>query len=281
MIRLALISMILLGLSAPLPATAQDSTLWRRVAQADLIVVGRIEGPSVVPERAYVELPLRDARPLKGEVGETIRWYSEPQLHAPSLEQLRAASGVDSLVFAQRSEGSLYFAGDTPDSLRPADGQAVAAVQAEIARQARVIADWRTDPTVPHYAEVHAIIEEIAALRSSSRDQRRTGATEQQRLFDRLITFGPEAVPAIIMQMDDDRPLAHSQISLVNDSPAAFEGLRHYGPDVLTEALAAVLNQITGEHFGFIYNGAGEAERRHVVTAWRVYLDHLESNPGA
>jgi hypothetical protein len=131
---------------------------------------------------------------------------------------------------------------------------------------------------MPHYDRVHDIIERIAVLpRTISRAESRRGTEEQQELFDALVALGPEAAPAIVTLMDDARPLAHPAISLVNTAPDRFEGLRHYTPKVLTDALAAVLNQITGEHFGFIYNGATPAERRQTVDAWRAWLDQRQS----
>ena len=60
--------------------------------------------------------------------------------------------------------------------------------------------------------------------------------------------------------------------SLKNKSPEAFEGLRHYGPQKVVDALAAILNQITGQNFGFIYNGATDAERTKTVRGWRDFL---------
>jgi hypothetical protein len=49
--------------------------------------------------------------------------------------------------------------------------------------------------------------------------------------------------------MDDRRSLPDPRISLKNKSPQAFEGLRHYGPQEVVDALAAILNQITGQKF--------------------------------
>lgn len=46
----------------------------------------------------------------------------------------------------------------------------------------------------------------------------------------------------------------------------------NYGPEKVVDALAAILNQITGRHFGFIYNGATDAERTKTVRAWRDFL---------
>ena len=114
---------------------------------------------------------------------------------------------------------------------------------------------------------VKAIIETIVALPPG-----RGSIDRQGELFDELIGMGPTAVPAIIALLDDRRPLPVGQISLVNLAPDAFEGRRHYGPKLMVEALAAVLNHITGQHFGFIYNGATESERASAVIGWREWL---------
>lgn len=72
--------------------------------------------------------------------------------------------------------------------------------------------------------------------------------------------------------MDDRRDLPDPRISLANKSPDAFEGLRHYGPKQVVDALAAILNQITGQDFGFIYNGGTNAERKETIDGWREFL---------
>jgi len=93
-------------------------------------------------------------------------------------------------------------------------------------------------------------------------------STEQQAFAD-LEALGCPAVPAIVERMDDRRSLPDPRISLRNKSPQALEGLRHYGPEKVVHALAAILNQITGQDFGFIYNGATDAERDKTVRWWR------------
>ena len=95
-------------------------------------------------------------------------------------------------------------------------------------------------------------------------------STEQQAFAD-LEALGCPAVPAIIEQMDDRRKLPDPNISLKNQLPA-FEAMRHYGPQEVVDALAAILNQITGQHFGFIYNGGTDAEREKTVRGWRHFL---------
>ncbi len=99
----------------------------------------------------------------------------------------------------------------------------------------------------------------------------------EQKAFADLEALGCEAVPFIIKRMDDRRDLPIRGISLENKSPDAFEGLRHYGPQKVVDALAAILNQVTGQHFGFIYNGANEHERTKTVKGWRDFL--LKTSP--
>jgi hypothetical protein len=113
----------------------------------------------------------------------------------------------------------------------------------------------------------------VAVLIERMSDQK----TEQQAFAD-LESLGCPAVPAIIERMDDRRKLSDPRISLRNKSPDAFEALRHYGPEKIVDALAAILNQITGKNFGFIYNGATDAERDKTVRGWR---DFLHTTPAA
>ena len=58
--------------------------------------------------------------------------------------------------------------------------------------------------------------------------------------------MGQSAVPAMIMLMDDRRRLPVQHISLRNN-PQDFEAHGHYGPEVVTDAITAILNQITAE----------------------------------
>jgi hypothetical protein len=113
----------------------------------------------------------------------------------------------------------------------------------------------------------------VAVLIEKMLDQK----TEQQAFTD-LESLGCPAVPAVIQRMDDRRKLPDPRISLRNKSPDAFEGLRHYGPERIVDALAAILNQITGKDFGFIYNSATDAERDKTVRGWRDFL-HITPEP--
>jgi len=74
--------------------------------------------------------------------------------------------------------------------------------------------------------------------------------------------------------MRDFRPLPITDIALKNP-PDHWDGFRHHSPKTVVDALAAILNQITGESFGFIYSGGSERERQRTVDGWRIYLHYL------
>lgn len=95
-----------------------------------------------------------------------------------------------------------------------------------------------------------------------------------EEAYAELEKMGFDAAPSIICQMDDRRDLALKGISLKNKNPEFWEANRHYGPKVIVDVLAAILNQITNECFNFIYNGGNEEERANEVRAWRTYLWH-------
>lgn len=96
-------------------------------------------------------------------------------------------------------------------------------------------------------------------------------STEQQA-FHGLEALGCAGVPAMIGQMDDRRTLPDPNITLSNNYPEAFDERRSYEPKVVADALAAILSQITGQDFGFIYNGATEPQRKKTIQGWRDYL---------
>ena len=93
-----------------------------------------------------------------------------------------------------------------------------------------------------------------------------------------LEKMGFDAVPGMICQMDDRRELAQKHISLENKNSKAWEAFRHYSPKVVVDVLDAILNQITGLHFGFIVNGGTEVQRANAVRGWRTYLWHAAND---
>ncbi|MCL2521088.1 MAG: hypothetical protein FWE37_08850 [Spirochaetaceae bacterium] len=105
-----------------------------------------------------------------------------------------------------------------------------------------------------------------------------TNSSRQFEAFESLEYLDQVAVPYIILQLNNFNNLAIRGISLRNNWPGAFEGIRHYGPHLVIDALTAILNQITGESFGSIYNGGSHEERLLALNGWRVYLYKLLNN---
>ena len=60
-------------------------------------------------------------------------------------------------------------------------------------------------------------------------------------------------------------------VGFSRDEGFYFEAARHYSPEQVVDALAAILNHLTGEHFGMSYNEATDRERSRTVRAWRVW----------
>jgi hypothetical protein len=80
-------------------------------------------------------------------------------------------------------------------------------------------------------------------------------ADTEQKAFSDLEALGCGAVPAIIRRMDDRRSLPDQHLSLRNRSPYAFQDMRHYVAIQVVDALAIILNQLTGQDF-WSHNGA-------------------------
>ncbi|WP_443749811.1 hypothetical protein [Asticcacaulis solisilvae] len=250
-----------------------DPDLMRTVAMSDVVVEGSI---ALSPDQltglhgkdAWTGVPFAVTRTLKGPAADTVTVQFYPVTdQAPALSDLELAAGHRVIVYLHRlsvaGPGGLYFAAGA-GSLKPAPE--ALATGAEIARQDAVLKNWTADAGLPHFAEVKALLAQLTAIHGTGD----AVIDQQQAIFETLEALGPDAVPAIVAQMDDRRPLAAPVISLKNLSPGAFEATRHYGPKTVVEALDAVLNQITGE-FGTIYNGGSDAERDSAVAAWRVY----------
>lgn len=111
-------------------------------------------------------------------------------------------------------------------------------------------------------AKVHSGIERALAAETQE---------AQQLAFDSIVSLGCPAVPAIVDRLDDRRKLPLAYLKLENDSPEAFEAYRQYGPEVMTDALAAILNHITLWDCGFIFNGASDLERARTVQCWQKF----------
>jgi hypothetical protein len=209
------------------------------------------------------------SQPLKGDVPSRfiVRWYTEPRDYAPSPKHVIDLDGKRALFFlldVEDSQGGVfYFAGRTPGALSVPDATLLQRVQDEVQTQERLLTQF--DEIFPPDREpLYQRVKELFDMTT-----RRSGT--QVSAFRQLQELGPQAVPAIIMLMDDRRDLAVPEISLQNP-PGHWEGVRHYSPEKVVDAMDALLNLITGQSFGTVSNGGTESERREAVNGWRTYL---------
>jgi hypothetical protein len=261
------------------PSSVPKYDQWRLVAQSDLILKAELSAPvdairTAVASRRYSVLRLhaKVTEALKGRPDSTdieFAYYPEPVPYSPSPQAVISLDRKQALIFLQQADtptvAGLYFAGDTPKSLQAMDPAIIRRVQEEYENQWRVIAAWgRSKDAQPdaQQKKVQALIQQMLDKRT------------EQTAFKRMERMGQAAVPSMIRLMDDRRPLPIPYIDLENKFPGAFEGIRHYAAGEVVDALAALLNQITGEDFGPIYNGGSERERAKAVTGWRIYLHY-------
>lgn len=260
--------------STPAVQCPQDAKLANLLAGSAMVIVGKLDVPkqSLVDESQksspqYVDIPIQTESALKGgsnNIGR-VHYYPKNTANQLTIREVIDAAGMRSILFLTQVGDDLYFAGGTPNALKPATDSTLTATRAEVSRQEQIIGLSNAGSRLAHYAEVRSLIARLGRVRDG----------EQQQVFDRLEALGNEAVPAIIAEMDDRRPLRTRAISLVNHSPDAFEGVRHYGPEQVVDGLHAVLNQITGEYFGSIENGGSSQQRDATVAGWRVYAADL------
>lgn len=246
--------------------------LARLVSESDLIVVAaphvplaRLRNAMQAESPDYIDVPLREPSFLKGKETPSnlvIKVYPKKTAYAPSPDALLQQANKPSLLFLTRVDQGpvgIYFV-HSLDALQDASPPRIELVKAEVRRQQALAAGPAGNEKLPHFNEVRDLLFNLPQATPE----------KQQAIFQKLERLGREGVPAIVAQMDDRRPLAHPRISLVNHAPDAFEGLRHYGPELVVDALDAILNQITG-FGGFVLNGGSERERQSAVSAWRVY----------
>lgn len=108
-------------------------------------------------------------------------------------------------------------------------------------------------------------LDSVATKTAELVDATTSTSRRQMQALGELEAMGEVVVPYLVAHLDDMRPLATDRISLVNKSPDAFEAFRHYSPKVVHDALAAILNQITGNSFVFVYNGATSQQRKKIA----------------
>ncbi|WP_256619733.1 hypothetical protein [Parvularcula maris] len=242
-------------------------------ARASYIATGTYEVPDDIrgilltkQSAKYVSLPWIAEAILKGPVQEVSSFQVWSQDN--SLSRLLGKSDEAVVVFlvSVPRKSVTYHLLNSPAAVQAVDELLLANVHHEIERQALIVSRWQPDRDLPFYTDVEKLISKLSVV----------DGAKQQRVFDELIELGTPAIPAIIDQMDNRAQLRTSYVRLSNQHSDSFEAYRQYSPELVVDAIAAILNHQTGEYFGSIYNGDEDDQRDATVAGWRVYAHDLK-----
>jgi len=249
--------------------------LWRAVARSHRIVVGTLAVPVAairdairLEDRRYVEIGVRCEQVLKGPACSelAVRWYTGPSDWTRNAREMIALDNQTRIVFLTESDESkgLYFDDENTLGTHLATLQAIREIAAEVRSQQRLLEHFAHDhppEKAPLYSEVKRLIDATTVVES------------QADAYRALQALGSRGVAAMILLMDDRRPLAKGWLAFRNP-PGHWEEFALYRPEVVTDAMAAIVGHIAREDFGTLHNGGSERERRAAIDGWRVYYHH-------
>ena len=259
-------------------------TLWLDVAKSRFIIAGTFQVDTnklkeiIETESGYLNFTLSIDSILKGELQTkelNIAKYifskkdKSHRSNDSSLFLLNGKKTIDFLIESPASTESLFMLGNIDNSLTSKTEDTIKVITNEVKQQQEITDDktfFSICPNDKNSARVKRLIADM-----------HNGAKANDAYIE-LEKMGFDAVPSMICQMDDRRELAQKHISLENKNPKAWEAYRHYSPKVVVDVLEAILNQITGQSFGFIENGGTEEERANTVRGWRTYLWHAAND---
>jgi hypothetical protein len=236
---------------------------WKLVASSDAIVQGRLVSHEGAGSAGTSTVTLDADRWLKG-AGQSGR-ISVVNRVGDSLP-----TGRPVIAFLQWfAPGSPYYLTEHREvscpSLRDAS-EPSATVEDEIARQGRLRAAFAAIATrtraTPQYKPVRREVEALVRARPETKARR----------FRSLIHRGWDAVPAMIVLLDDDRDVPRGSIEVSVRAPNAFESVAHYEPRTVFEVLDLVLSEITDVSFGMPFGE--EVVHDRVVGGWRAFLGY-------
>lgn len=274
---------------------AQDDVLWKKVVYAHHIVKGTIHvnKEKIIAiqnsKSEYYTVMIDVQEVLKGSVptgtialrlfiycsseyAPAENWHKEEKANVEYLMSLNNQTGIIFLYEADsRYSKGFFFSDYLRNSFLPLNKTNEEAVKKEIEKENDVLnneAFFQSFQKDTYYKKVKKTIEKML------------GALTARGAYRALEKMGQDAVPYIICLMNDRRELPVKHIVLKNH-PDFWEATRQYSPELVVDVLAAILNQVTGESFGFIYNGddTSEHQRQCTVNGWKIYLWHITHKP--
>ena len=240
-------------------ATTRPADLTSQIVRADRIRAGRVSKVFAAPS-GRARLVLSEPESLDAaatEPGDFSIDLDLPRRDGLDAAALRSFSGQRVIVFEEGYGGWLL---EGPGAIRRATPEAIAEVCAEQARQARLSASF--SGTV--WARPAPIDRDVAAQLS-----RLTDPATSPAALKAILALGCPAVPALIRQLDDPRPYAGPALHLI----LGFEAMREDTPRVLTDAIVALLNQLTGRTFGVM---SEREDRNRTIRRWENWLAATE-----
>ena len=242
---------------------------WRIIASSHFVVEGVMDVPKALIEQAirsnehqYVDIPFAIVKVYKGKISQksiNVRYYTKPSEHQPSFEALIGNSRQSSLIFLVYIDNNYYFI-SIPQAMQVRSDALCRSVQKEIGTQQLILRNITQHTPNKVSKRVKKLIDSMASKKNKG-----------ESAFKELMKMESEDVPSIILLMDDYRPLVFDNVEVPS---RGWEGIAHYGPVLVVDALAIILPAITNESFGQIYNGGSALERQQVIDAWRIYLYH-------
>ncbi|MBK8096096.1 MAG: hypothetical protein IPK26_03265 [Planctomycetes bacterium] len=275
---LAMVTVSLVAQQSPPPPATQPLLVWnaeaRRHVAAAIIARGvlRVDRDAVAAAATggdYVSIDVEVQEMVHGAEARTVRFRHfvppkaepRPELR-PDPDELLALDGTDRVVFLSLADKDLYLV----DNL----GTAIALPERELLarlKQREVLHRKLQRLPIPIDATRQAQVAGALATIVADREQ-------QRQSFAAMVQLGRAALPEIIAAMNDRRLLPERELTLANAGAGAFEGQRHYRPKRVVDGVTAVLNELTGESFGFLGNGARDEERDAAVQAWTIYAHY-------
>jgi hypothetical protein len=247
---------------------------WYMAETADVIVSGKLhvsKNPVISTDKLAEPLAvtLDIQKILKGSVTPSkigLHYQSVKGEDEPLEAKLRHLNGQNVIVFAYLFPDrgyyiDLYFGEDRVIESTPSSLAKVTDAVAQQVSAAKVLERYNTGGDIEK-----KVTDAIDALSNESESTKNGG-------INQLVTLGCTGVPFIIKHMRDYRPF-HGDLALKTRAPDAFEGLMHYNPQLVYDALSNLLTYITGAYF-YHAEGFETQENREVdYHGWVAYLSH-------
>lgn len=252
---------------------------WRIIAKAPLIVTGKMLIPldkfkdlRAIRSYEYIDIPVKVSSIIKGEHVDklmNIKYQPKGRSDAPYPDILLSFDRKEAVFFLEYNDWpehqGIYFVSHPPsDALIKYSQIGVEQLKHKVQLQYEIITKKEAVKHDDEYdKEVRRIINNMMT------------PAKAERAYTELLNLDKYAVFAIIDQMNDFRDLPVKMFTI--ESPRGFSKI--YQPKCVVDVMATVLNEITGESFGRIYNGGSERERLSAYQGWCIWKSYNKDNP--